>query len=830
MAGGGSDITRRGALAAGVAASGALLAPAALAAPAGAAAGACAVLSPRRRIRLDKGWLFHLGHASDEERDFGFGRFQRTFAKQGTFAATAAGADLDTSDWQGVRVPHDWAVDLPFAEPPETLPEVLNDAAAAHGFKAIGRNFPQSSVGWYRRVLPADGTLPGKRVWLEFDGVFRDSIVFVNGYIVAHEESGYAPFVVDITDFLNDDARPNLLALRVDASLGEGWFYEGAGIYRDVHLVMADAVHVPAWGTQIIAVPKDAGAEVTARCEVVNTALAPRAPMLRQWLVGPAGDVVAQANEQRLRLAADEGATVDVSFALASAALWSVETPVLYTHVAELLVDGAVVDHYETVFGIRTVAFDAGRGFLLNGRPLKLKGVCNHQDHAGVGTAIPPALDAWRVARMQAMGANAWRSAHNPPSAALLDVCDTRGMLMVNELRLNTTSAEAIDQLRRIVRRDRNHPSIIAWSVGNEEPHQGTARGARISAGMIRELKRLDATRPTTQAFDNGFGLGASRVVDVVGFNYRTDKMAAFHEKFPDQPIMGTETASTVSTRGAYANDAARHIVRAYDTEHPWWATTSEQWWTIVAEAPYIAGGFIWTGFDYRGEPTPYGKWPSVSSYFGVADLCGFPKDNFYYYQAWWRRDVPLVHLFPHWNWPGREGQPIEIWAHSNADAVELIVNGRSAGRKTVAPNRHVAWMVPYAPGRIEARGYRGGRVIARDVRETTGAPVALALAVDRPRVAGDGRDVAVVTISALDAAARAVPEADTAFDVVLSGPGRVIGIGNGDPLGRNLARDRGQLFNGLAQLLVQPSGPGAIGVSVRGAAVRPARLLLTAS
>ncbi len=824
-----AHITRRGALAAGVAASGALLAPAGMAAAA-AAASPPMERSARLRLRLDEGWLFHLGHASDEARDFGFGRFQRTFAKQGAFTATAAGADLDTGDWQAVRVPHDWAVDLPFVEPSKTLPEGLNDAAAAHGFKAIGRNFPHNSVGWYRRVLPAEVALPGKRAWLEFDGVFRDSLVFVNGYIVAHEESGYAPFVVDITDFLNDDAKPNLLALRVDASLGEGWFYEGAGIYRDVHLIVADAVHVPAWGIQIIAAPKAAGATVTARCEVANTALAPRAPVLRQWLVGPSGDVVARADEHPLRLAAEEGASIDVSFALASAALWSVEAPALYTHVAELVVDGAVVDHHETPFGIRTVMFDAERGFLLNGKPVKLKGVCNHQDHAGVGAAIPPALDAWRVARMQAMGANAWRSAHNPPSAALLDVCDARGMLMVNEMRLNTTSAQAIDQLRRIVRRDRNHPSIIAWSVGNEEPHQGTARGARISAEMIRELKRLDATRPTTQAFDNGFGLGASLVVDVVGFNYRTDKMAAFHERFPDRPIMGTETGSTVSTRGEYANDAGRHIVRAYDTEHPWWATTAEAWWSIVADAPYVAGGFIWTGFDYRGEPTPYGKWPSVSSYFGVADLCGFPKDNFYYYQAWWRRDKPLVHLFPHWNWAGREGQPIEIWAHSNADAVELIVNGRSAGRKAVAPNRHVAWMVPYAPGRIEVRGYRGGRVIARDVRETTGAPVALALAADRPRFAGDGRDVAVVTVSALDAGARAVPVADTAFEVVLTGPGRVIGIGNGDPLSRNLARDHGQLFNGLAQLLVQASGPGAIGVAVRGAAARPARLLLTAT
>jgi beta-galactosidase len=412
------------------------------------------------------------------------------------------------------------------------------------------------------------------------------------------------------------------------------------------------------------------------------------------------------------------------------------------------------------------------------------------------------------VEQLQAMGSNAWRSAHNPPAEALLEACDALGMLMIVEARWNSTEPEAMAQLERIVRRDRNHPCVIAWSVGNEEPHAKSARGATISAEMVAAVRALDPTRPTTQAFDNSFTEGATKVVDVVGFNYRTDQMAGYHAKVPGTPILGSETGSTVATRGAYANDEALHVLRAYDTEHPWWATTAEEWWTIAAAHPYIAGGFVWTGFDYRGEPTPYAAFPSINSYFGILDMCGFPKDNYWYYRAWWRPATPLVHVFPHWTWPGREGQPVEVWVHGNTEEVELFVNGASAGRKRMERNRHLAWMVPYAPGAIEAVGYNGGRRVASSARRTAGPAYAVQLVADRRRIAPDGRDLAVLRAEIVDRRGIVVPDSDALVRFELAGPGRVIGVGNGDPtsLEPDQASQR-RAFHGLCQALVQSTG-----------------------
>lgn len=772
----------------------------------------------RERILLDDGWRFHLGHAADVERDFGFGRDQRSFAKAGvTSPATLAG--FDDSQWSAIRVPHDWVTELPYA-PPQTAAAADGaadraDAVAAHGFKAIGRDFPANSVGWYRIILPIVAADRGRRVRVEFDGVFRDARVFVNGYEVAQNASGYAPFGVDITDFL-DMAAPNCLALRVDASLGEGWFYEGAGIYRHVHLVKTAPVHVPQWGVFVRSEVDAAGALIRVRTEIAADRDAPAMVQLRHRIHAPNDLLVAETITSAISLDAWDRRETQASLQLPAPALWSVETPQLHRCITEILLDGAVADRVETTFGIRTIRFDADRGFLLNGRPVKLLGSCNHQDHAGVGTAIPDRLHAWRVEQLQAMGSNAWRAAHNPPAEALLDICDARGMLMIDEARLNSTSAEATDELTRMVKRDRNHPCVILWSVGNEEPQQVTPRGANISAAMRRHILALDPTRPITQAFDKGFDVGASRVVDVIGFNYRTDQIPAFHARFPGQPIIGTETGSTVSTRGAYANDDAAHVVRAYDTEHPWWASTAEEWWKIADAHPYIAGGFIWTGFDYRGEPTPFPAWPSVSSSFGALDLCGFPKDNYWYYRAWWQPDRPLVHLLPHWTWPGREGQPVEVWAYANGDAVELLVNGRSAGRQPVARGGHVRWMVPYAPGRIEAVAYAGDRSIARDMKQTAGAAAALRLQADRRRLAADGSDLAMVRVEVLDARGVLVPDAAPVIRIGVAGAGRLLGTGNGDPTCTVLDHEPGRpAFHGLMQAIVQSDGrTGSIAVS----------------
>lgn len=797
----------------------------------GQAAAQATAVSPRRTRLLDSGWRFHLGHASDIERDFGFGRHQRTYAKAGAQTADAAYAAFDDSGWQAVQVPHDWAVALPFAQPARPAPKETADAAAAHGFKAIGRDFPQHSVGWYRLPLAIEAADRGRRTWLEFDGVFRDCLVLVNGYVVGRNESGYAPFGVDISDFLDYDGGPNQLCVRVDASLGEGWFYEGAGIYRHVRLVTAHAVHVPQWGTFVRAQPGPGGARVSIATEVANDGLAAARVTIRHEIRAPDGALVARVPDAEVAVPAEQRIGSEAGATIVNPSLWSIETPHLYRVVTTLHLDGALVDRYETPFGIRSIRFNAQQGFVLNDRPVKLLGTCNHQDHAGVGSAIPDRLNAWRIEQLQSMGSNAWRSAHNPPSESLLDACDAKGMLMIVEARLNSSDAEAMAQLERIVRRDRNHPCVILWSVGNEEPHQGTERGARISGEMVRAVRALDPTRPTTQAFDNAFTDGASRVVDVIGFNYRIDRIEKFHQQVPDQPVIGSETGSTVATRGAYANDEARQVVRAYDTEHPWWASTAESWWSIVDRSPYIAGGFIWTGFDYRGEPTPYPRWPSISSYFGVLDTCGFAKDNYWYYRAWWRPREPLVHLLPHWTWPGREGEPIEVWAHANCDEVELFLNGRSAGRRRVERNRHVEWSIPYAPGTLRAVGYAGGRKVATAERVTAGPAHAIRLTADRGRINGDGRDLSMLRAEIVDRAGTVVPHGDALVAFEVTGPGRIIGVGNGDPtsLEPDQARQR-KAFNGLCQAIVQSSGaPGSIRISATSAGLRAGTVLLLA-
>jgi beta-galactosidase len=788
-------LDRRSVLAGAAAVAGASAAPL-RAAPAGNA-----TTSPRREVVLSDGWRFHLGHAADPARDFGFGAWQRSFAKPGFELTPAAAPDFDDSAWQAVRVPHDWAVALDYVAP-ATVPKGKEDFAAAHGFRAIGRDFPQNSVGWYRLTLPLGAGDQGRAIWLEFDGVFRAAMVIVNGYHAGSSDSGYAPFNVDIADFVNYDGTANQLLVRVDASLGEGWFYEGAGIYRHVRLVSAPALHIPPWGVFVRAAPHGAGAQVAITTEIAGAA----ALSLRHTVVAPDGSTVATgtcAGRDR----------IDCDLALESARLWSPADPALYRLISEIVADGAVIDRVETRFGIRSVRFDAQRGFFLNGQPMKLLGVCNHQDHAGVGTAIPDALHAWRIDRMREMGANAWRSAHNPPAQALLDACDARGMMMVAETRLNTTSPEGIDELDRMIRSSRNHPSIILWSVGNEEGHQGTPRGARLSRKLVARAKALDPTRLTTQAMDSGWNEpGAATAVDVVGFNYRTDQIAAFQAKHPDVPVIGTETASTVATRGAYANDPARHVVRAYDTEHPWWAANAEQWWPIVAHNPGIAGGFIWTGFDYRGEPTPYAAFPSTSSYFGAYDLCGFAKDNAYYYRAWWRRDRPLVHLLPHWTWPDRAGQPIEVWVHGNTHEVELLLNGHSLGTQAMPENGHLVWHVPYAPGTLTAIGRDNGRVVAQDRRVTAGAPARLMLSADRTRLSADGDDLAMVRVEVCDAQGNPVPTADTPLHFDLTGAARLIGLGNGDPTSTEPDKGtRRRAFNALALAIVQSDGrPGA--------------------
>jgi beta-galactosidase len=500
--------------------------------------------------------------------------------------------------------------------------------------------------------------------------------------------------------------------------------------------------------------------------------------------------------------------------------------------VSTLRVGRRVVDRVVTRFGIRTIRFDPDRGFFLNGQRVQINGVCNHQDHAGVGAAVPDRLHRYRLERLKEMGVNAYRTSHNPPAQEVLDLCDELGILVMDETRLFSSSDLALEHLRALVRRDRNHPSVVLWSIGNEEPEQATARGNRIARSMIRAVKTLDLTRPLTYASNSGAFSGVNEVVDVRGFNYHTGDIDSYHKEHPRQPLIGSEIASTLCTRGEYAVDESRGYMSAYDKAKPQWGELAEEWMTFYMARPWLAGAFVWTGFDYRGEPTPY-EWPCVSSHFGILDTCGFPKDLFWYYRSWWTRE-PVLHLMPHWNWRGREGRPIEVWAFSNADEVRLSLNGRDLGARRIERYGHAAWQVPYEAGVLGAVGYRNGQEIARTAVETTGDASRVELKADRASISADLRDVAVVTVSAVDDRGRPVPDAGHDVFFELSGPGRILGVGNGDPSSHEADTFAAQaplhrrLFNGLAQVLVQSTdASGSITLRGRADGLTPSTIVI---
>ncbi len=727
----------------------------------------------REQLLMDFGWRFAFGHATDPKKDFDAdpeGTWFSYFAKAGT-AGGAAAPDFDDRGWRVLDLPHDWAVEMPFSD----------RGGGSHGYKAIGRNFPESSVGWYRKTFAIPASDLGKRITVNFDGVFRDSQVWVNGFYLGRESSGYSGFGYEISDYLNYGGN-NVITVRVDASLEEGWFYEGAGIYRHVWLTKTATLHVGKWGTYVTTEVKDKLAEVTARVLVNNDSPKQADFTVEQSILDADGQEVSGDESKPESLGPNGLAQFSFVLKVAEPKLWSLETPYLYKLVTILRQGGAVVDRYETPFGIRTLRWDANEGFFLNGKRVELKGTCNHQDHAGVGVAVPDDLNEFRVLQLKKMGCNAIRTSHNAPAPELLDVCDRVGMLVMDENREVGINPQQLGELGRLMLRDRNHPSVVIWSLGNEEWHiEGNEKGTRITETMQTLAQRLDSTRRDTMAISGGWGQGSSISIDVMGFNYYTHGDGdAYHRKFPDKPSVATEDASTVSTRGIYVEDRDHQHLTAYDTNRPQWAVTAEESWSHYDPRPYVAGLFQWTGFDYRGEETPFG-WPAISSQFGILDTCGFPKDNFYYYRAWWT-DQPLVHVFPHWNWAGREGQDIDVWVFSNCEEVELFLNGQSQGRQTMKKDSHVQWKVKYAPGTLLARGYNGGKEVTTDQVETTGAAVAVQMTPDKAGIRADREDLSVITVQVNDAQGRMVPTAGNEITFEISGPGKIIGVGNGDP------------------------------------------------
>ncbi len=777
---------------------------------------------------MDFGWKFHLGDAPDAGTNFDYpevsdlaktklneiGKEGNLVTGDATHIDPTAGdlgsgvsfvqSNFDDSKWWKLNLPDDWAVGLPFDE----------KADVKHGFKAIGPGFPQNSIGWYRKEFDLPAGDKGKILWLDFDGVYRNSLVWLNGHCLGRHLSGYSSFRYDISQFANYGGK-NVLVVRVDASRFEGWFYEGAGIYRHVWLEKTSPIAIAPDGIFVWSEFSNNIPSGPAKLHIQTR--------LRNDLTNPENVVVLYSqfssdsiNPLRVSVTIPPQSEIEITntMSISNYELWSPESPKLYKLKTWLwssnVIVGSFLNYNETEFGIRTIAFDANKGFLLNGKLYEIKGTCNHQDHAGVGSAIPDALQYWRVAKLKELGCNAIRTSHNEPTPELLDACDRLGLLVMDENRRMDTNAWELNELKNQILRDRNHPSVFIWSLGNEENY---LQGGKTNADEAHEVAietvnamqglahQLDPTRLCTVAMNGGWGNGISTVIDVQGFNYHTGNIDDFHKKFPTQPTIGTEVASSRVTRGIYADDKTNGYVAAYSTNGiapPW------GWWPYYATHPFTSGGFVWTGFDYRGEPTPY-KWPCINSHFGVMDMCGFPKDIYYYYQAWWT-DKPVLHIMPHWNWPDRIGKNIPVRVFSNCKEIELFLNGKSLGKKEMPENEFVQWDVNYEPGVLSAKGFdENGKLISETKMETTGAPAEIQLSPDKITAKADGEDVCIVNVSVVDAKGRVVPVADNLIHFELSGPGKIIGVGNGDPSSHEMdkANDR-KVFCGYAQVIMQ--------------------------
>lgn len=722
----------------------------------------------REHLLIDYGWKFALGHATDAKKDFNHATGYFSYVTKAGFGDGPAARNFDDRPWRILNLPHDWAVELPF----DSL------AGYSHGYKTVGRNYPATSIGWYRKTFSIPSSDLGKRISIQFDGVHRNSIVWINGYYLGEEHSGYYTFQYDISDYVNYGGE-NVVAVRVDATMEEGWYYEGAGIYRHVWLNKTAPLHVAPFGTFVTTEVREKSADVLARVSILNEGLTDRSFAVKQVIRNEKGKEIALSTTSQVVLKSGETQDYALNLSVPAPNLWSPETPYLYQLVTSIISSDTLVDNYETTFGIRTIRFDANEGFFLNGKHLFLKGSNVHQDHAGVGTAIPDALQEFRVQRLKEMGSNAIRCSHNPATPELLDVCDRLGMLVIDENRLLGTSPEHLEMLKRMIVRDRNHPSVFIWSIANEEwAGERNSTGARLASVMQSYAQKIDPSRRVTYA-NSGWGTGISTVQDVIGFNYifngDIDKQ---HAEFPHQPSIGTEETSSRTTRGIYRSDTIRAFLAPIDRTPPGHGV--EQGLKFYMARPFLSGIFFWTGFDHRGEPSPYG-WPQVTSQSGIYDLCGFPKDMFFYLKSWWTNET-VLHIAPHWNWRGKEGDTINIWAYTNCDEVELFLNKKSLGKKPVSKYSHLEWNVHYTPGLLTAFGYKNDKEVASERIKTTGEPATLNIQPDRTRIVANGEDVSILTVQVLDSKSAVVPTAENEITFSLQGPGTIIGVGNGNP------------------------------------------------
>ena len=748
-------------------------------------------VAQRERLCFDQGWMFAYGHASDPAKDFGCGTEYFNYLTKANSIHNEGPYTIRFNPderWKAVDLPHDWVVDLAYSR----------DASYSHGHKQVGWKFPQTSVGWYRKTFNLPKEDKGKHFRIQFDGIFRNAQIWVNGFFVGVEPSGYIHQDYDITDYLlfgDEPEKTNLICVRCDASLEEGWFYEGAGIYRHVWLEKSHPLHVTTGGSFVHCTLSEnyTKARVTIETEVCND-FNHRLPAysVEHSILDAAGNVVARAGAEGKALLAREKHISAAVCEVFSPALWDLDNPNLYKVVTRVLLDGKEVDQFTTRTGFREIVLDKDKGFFLNGKHIKLKGTNNHQDHAGVGSAIPDGLQRYRIERLKWMGANAYRASHNPMTAELLDLCDEMGMLVFEENRLLGINPYQISVLENMIRRDRNHPCIFLWGIGNEEwGVEWEDRGTEIASTMREYAHRADSTRPMGVASSSGPHI--LRTVDVAGYNYISQHPIDEHRaNYPERIAMGSEETTGCGIRGEYSPESVGFPM--------------ERGWQFYDERPWLLGLFYWTGFDYRGEPTPR-EYPATGSQFGILDYCGFAKDEAYYLKSWWG-DEPVLHISPHWNLEGHEGQTVKLKVYSNCDEVQLVVNGKKLERKKMPKNGHLEWDAVYKPGYVQAIGYKNGKVLMKKRINTAGEPSQ----VKSETLKYD--DIYVVNVSVYDNKGNFAPKACIPLTIEVEGNARILGFGNGNPDFMEVERPEDpqsrsfgfRTFNGMAQILLKSS------------------------
>ncbi len=780
------------------------------------------------------------------------------------FKGDAPGAEAPSfsdAKWMDVRLPHDWAIEGPF------------DPKANPHTGAL----PIFGTGWYRKSFTLPASAKDRYFSIEFDGAMSNARVWINGHELGGRPYGYIGFAFDLTPHLKFGAETNVMAVRLTPEDHSSRWYPGAGIYRNVWLDITGPVHVARWGTYATTPEVTAQkASVSVKVELRNQASAAANVTLRTTIVDAVAKAVA-TSENAVAIPTGGTQTVAAVLAVATPHLWDIDSPYLYTLVSEV-VDGAkrVVDRYETSIGIRTIAFEATKGFQLNGRVVKLQGVCNHHDLGALGAAVNRRATERQLEIMKGAGVNAIRTSHNPPSPELLDACDRMGLLVMDESfdmwripKVPNGYSKFFDEwserdVRDMVHRDRNHPSIIMWSIGNEIPEQGRADGAEVARRLVRFFHAEDPTRPTTAAFNNSNGAIKNKLadeVDIPGFNYKPTQYEQIMKDHPNWIVYGSETASCVSSRGVYHLPIEKYEkhpslqLSSYDIIAPPWAYCPDAEFAAQEKLPALLGEFVWTGFDYIGEPTPYfnGRgehpedWPARSSYFGMVDLAGFPKDRYFLYQSMWTKK-PMVHLLPHWNWAA--GQTIPVMAYSNADEVELFLNGKSLGRKkrfgepveipvgtSVSADKkfvtkyRLMWQVPFQPGTLKAVAYRGGKQVAEEEMRTAGAPARVRLTADRSAIHSNGDDLSFVTVRVEDKDGNLCPMADNLVNFSVTGAGSVEAVDNGNAATVEPFRaDHRKAFSGMALLIVRAKDqPGTIRVTATSVGLASAAMEIAA-